>query len=71
MVQQAKYHIQMAPLQIKGRRVVMLNLLGVQYGQGVWREHYHSINDGGYNNCRVFVDLPTFNILRIHCNGAG
>jgi hypothetical protein len=68
MVQQAKYHIQMVPLQMKGKRAVMLNLLGAQ---GVWREHYHSISDGGYNCCRVFVDLTTFKVLQIHCNGAG
>lgn len=71
MVQQAKYHIQMVPLQIKGKRVVMLNLLGVEHGQGVWREHYHSIMDGGHNNCRVFVDLKAFQVLLIHCNGSG
>lgn len=71
MVQQAKYHIQMVPLQMKRKRVVMLNLLGAQYGQGVWREHYHSISDGGVNNCHIFVDLTTFKVLRIQCNGAG
>lgn len=70
-LQQGGYHIQMLPVRIHGRRVLMLHLLDAGHGGDIWRKTYHTMSDGGYYSSRVFVDLATFKIVLIDCNGYG
>ncbi|WP_395752395.1 hypothetical protein [Prosthecobacter sp.] len=70
-LQRAAYHIQMMPVLIKGKRVLMLHLLAAEVGVDNWRKTYFTIFDGGTASCRVFVDLTTFKVMLINCNGYG
>ncbi len=70
-LQQAEYRIQMMPVLIKGRRMLMLHLLATEAGLDIWRKTYFTISDGGTFSTRVFVDLTTFKVELINWNGYG
>lgn len=72
MLRNGKYRIQMMPLQTGGRRVVLINLLHVDFARDdAWRTHLYGISDGGIYQCRCIIDLAREEILKMDCNGYG
>ena len=55
----------------EGRKLMLMNMLGLGHGTKIWRKHYYTINDGGVDNCLCIIDLNAKKILLAHCNGHG
>jgi len=55
----------------EGRKLALVNFLGLSHSTKNWRKHYYTINDGGSENCRCIIDLNAKKILLAQCNGHG
>jgi hypothetical protein len=66
-----QYRVQIVPFVEGGRKLMLLNLLEVSHRSKTWRRHYHTICDGGTDNCFCIVSVDVKKILLAHCNGSG